>query len=130
VQVVLSVMNNLEQMNDNLHTFSEDSVLSESDQAVLKEAAEKFRAGIVVPCTACRYCTEGCPMQINIPDLFKIMNRDMLFGNHADSKRRYANATKDGGLASSCIGCLQCEGECPQHIEITARLREIAEAFE
>jgi predicted aldo/keto reductase-like oxidoreductase len=69
-------------------------------------------------------------MQINIPDLFKIMNRDMLFGNHADSKRRYANATKDGGLASSCIGCLQCEGECPQHIEITARLREIAEAFE
>jgi len=69
-------------------------------------------------------------MQINIPELFRIMNRDLLFGNHADSKRRYANATKDGGLASSCIGCLQCEGECPQHIEIRKHLKSAQKELE
>lgn len=69
-------------------------------------------------------------MQIDIPQLFKVMNRDLLFGDHEDSRRRYANAVKDGGTAGSCIHCLQCEGECPQHIEITSWLEKIAEAFE
>ena len=130
VKIVLSGMSAKEQMEDNLSYMADFKPLSEEEQKVIAAAQDAFKAIPQIPCTACHYCTGGCPMQINIPDLFKIMNRDMLFNDRADSKKRYANATKDGGLASSCIGCLQCEGECPQHIEITSWLHKIAEAFE
>ena len=130
VKIVLSGMSNLEQMDDNLSYMADFRPLDEAEQEVIRKAQEAFRALPQIPCTACHYCTGGCPMQIDIPNLFKIMNRDMLFGNHDDSRRRYANATKDGGNAGSCIGCLQCEGECPQHIQITDWLGRIAEAFE
>jgi predicted aldo/keto reductase-like oxidoreductase len=104
--------------------------LNEEEMKVIAEAQEALKQIEQIPCTACHYCTGGCPMQIDIPQLFKVMNRDLLFGDHEDSRRRYANAVKDGGTAGSCIHCLQCEGECPQHIEITSWLEKIAEAFE
>lgn len=130
VKIVLSGMSALEQMEDNLSYMADFKPLSEEEQKVIADAQAAFKEIPQIPCTACHYCTGGCPMQINIPDLFKVMNRDLLFGDHEDSKKRYANLTKDGGLASSCIGCRQCEGECPQHIEITDWLHKIAEAFE
>ena len=69
-------------------------------------------------------------MQIKIPDIFTAMNQKLIFNNMDGASRRYANATKDGGLASSCIHCLQCEDACPQHIEITSWLEKAAEVFE
>jgi len=130
VKIVLSGMSTKEQMEDNLSYMKDFKPLSEEEQKVIAKAQAAFKEIPQIPCTACHYCTGGCPMGINIPDLFKIMNRDMLFNNREDSKKRYANVTKDSGLASSCIGCLQCEGECPQHIAITDWLHKIAEAFE
>ena len=130
VKIVLSGMSNLEQMEDNLSYMADFKPLDEAEQKVIADAQEALRQIPQIPCTACRYCTGGCPMQINIPEIFRIMNRYMLFGDLNDAKRRYAHLTKDGGLASSCIGCLQCEGECPQHIEITEFLHKAAETLE
>ena len=130
VKIVLSGMSNLEQMEDNLSYMKNFKPLDAEEQKTIAAAQEALKKIPQIPCTACRYCTGGCPMHINIPGLFRIMNRDLLFGNHEDSRRRYQDMTKDGGAASTCIGCLQCEGECPQHIEITDWLGKIAEAFE
>ena len=130
VKIVLSGMSNVEQMEDNLSYMKDFKPLNEEEMKVIAEAQEALKQIEQIPCTACHYCTGGCPMQIDIPQLFKVMNRDLLFGDHEDSRRRYANAVKDGGTAGSCIHCLQCEGECPQHIEITSWLEKIAEAFE
>lgn len=69
-------------------------------------------------------------MQIKIPDIFTAMNRKLIFEDFEDAKKRYARTTKDGGLASSCIHCLQCEDACPQHIEITSWLERAAELLE
>ena len=35
---------------------------------------EIFRSKNLIPCTGCRYCTDGCPKQIAIPELFATMN--------------------------------------------------------
>ena len=130
VKIVLSGMSNLAQMDDNLSYMKDFQPLNEAEQAVIKDAQEAFAKIPQIPCTACHYCTGGCPMQINIPELFKVMNRYMLFHQEEDAKRRYAGVTAEGGKAGDCIGCLQCEGECPQHIHITEWLGKIAEAFE
>ena len=103
-------------------------------QAVLKEAAECFRAGIVVPCTACRYCTEGCPMNIPIPKYFSLYNEDM----REDLAQKgwtvnfsnYGNLAESFGKAADCIACGQCEGVCPQHLPITGYLQRIVNTYE
>jgi predicted aldo/keto reductase-like oxidoreductase len=130
VRIVLSGMSDLGQMEDNLSYMKDFRPLNEEEQKVIAKAQEELKKIPQIPCTACRYCTGGCPMQINIPELFKTMNRELLFGNHEDAKKRYDRQTRDGGKASSCIHCLQCEGECPQHINITEWLEKIAEAYE
>ena len=33
----------------------------------LWHSADMLRAAGTVPCTGCKYCVEGCPVQINIP---------------------------------------------------------------
>jgi predicted aldo/keto reductase-like oxidoreductase len=82
-------------------------------------------------CTGCHYCTDGCPMQIPIPDFFKAMNRKLVFENEADAKRRYENeARKHGVNASDCIQCGQCEDACPQRLPIIEYLQEVADALE
>lgn len=67
-----------------------------------------------VLCTACRYCTDGCPMHISIPDLFACYNAKKQF-NDWNSNYYYGVHTKDHGKASECIGCGQCEGVCPHN---------------
>ena len=82
-------------------------------------------------CTACHYCTDGCPMGIPIPDFFKAMNRKLIFENEADALKRYRSAAKKAGVnASDCIQCGQCEDACPQRLPIIEYLQEVADALE
>ena len=125
VQVILSGMSSLEQMDDNLATFEDDERLSEEDLNTLKEALDKFRSSIVVPCTACRYCTEGCPMQINIPEYLKVYNAWKIDGHEALAGM---SRVVSDGTPSVCIQCGACQAVCPQAIAIPDLLMELAEA--
>ncbi|MBR2802702.1 MAG: aldo/keto reductase [Erysipelotrichaceae bacterium] len=130
VMVVLSGMSNIAQMEDNLSYMKDFKPLSEEEQEVIAKAKAALASVRQIPCTACHYCTEGCPMQIAIPDIFAAMNAKLIWGQEENAKQRYARATANGGRASDCIHCLQCEGACPQHIEITSWLEEIAAELE
>ena len=68
VLVVLSGMSTLEQLKDNIATFDRPDPLTAEQEAVLMKACELFRNHFNVPCTACRYCCDDCPQQLNIPD--------------------------------------------------------------
>ena len=77
-----------------------------------------------IGCTACKYCTPGCPMSISIPDVFRTINTLRRYPDDWRSKNFYQGVASRGGKASDCIGCGQCEGVCPQHLHIIDLLKE------
>ena len=131
VLTVLSGMSTLEQVIDNVGYMSDFKPLTADEQAVVARAQEALASVHQYKCTACHYCTEGCPMGIPIPDFFAAMNRKLIFEDEADAKRRYTREAEKAGVnASDCIGCGQCEGACPQRLPIIEYLAEIADELE
>ena len=130
VMTILSGMSDEEQMRDNLSTFTNFEPLSDEEQ----KAVEKVRAGILdtpmIGCTACRYCTDGCPMNISIPDIFKAINTVRVYNESWRADNYYKSVTENAGKASDCIACGQCEGVCPQHLPVTELLKQGSEMFD
>ncbi len=124
VQVILSGMSNLEQMQDNLATFSGESGLCDADKALILEAGRQFRSQVQVPCTECRYCTAECPMEINIPAYLKIYNSFKVNGPGALWGLKKVESQ---GKPTDCIACGTCTGHCPQNIRIPEIMAELAE---
>lgn len=124
VQVILSGMSTLEQIVDNVATFSDETPLSEDDLKLLMEACDLFHTQLQVPCTACRYCTPDCPMEINIPEFLKIYNDFKVNGPRALSR---AKDVASSGTPSDCIGCGSCTTHCPQSIAIPEIMSQLAE---
>lgn len=127
---VLSGMSNEEQLNDNTSFMKDFKPLTDEERQVIAEVVDIFNKAPKIPCTACQYCVDDCPMKINIPRLFSTMNHYMTFGNKEADKRSYENAVKDRGRASECLHCGSCESHCPQHLEIIKELEKIAATFE
>lgn len=130
MMMVLSGMSSMEQMKDNLSYMKDFQPLNETELEAVKKVQRIFRGMNLIPCTACRYCTDGCPRQIAIPDLFAVMNTKQIYHDwNADFY--YNNVyTGAGRRASDCIQCGRCEKACPQHLPIRRLLTEIAAEFD
>lgn len=124
IVTILSGMSNDEQMADNLRTFSQFEPLSDAEKALIGEVNEVMFNSPLIGCTACRYCCDGCPSGINIPEIFRILNTIRLYGEEWRSANFYGGLTANGGKAKDCIGCGQCESVCPQHLSIIELLAE------
>ena len=113
MMIVLSGMSNLQQMEDNLAFMRDFKPLNETELAAVKKVQEIFRSKQLIPCTSCRYCTDGCPKHISIPDLFATMNTKQLY--HDWNADYYYNVvhTAPGRRASDCLKCGKCEKACP-----------------
>ncbi|GEM_PF-54345 len=130
ILVVLSGMSNLAQMEDNLSYMKDFKPLSEAEADTVKKAQDALTSIPSIPCTGCRYCVAGCPMQINIPSIFSAMNTNLVFQNKERAQGSYNMATRgDHGKASACIKCGACEAQCPQHLQIRDLLEQAAEMF-
>ena len=134
VMCVLSGMSSLEQMQDNISYMDDFEPLTEDQKAACFKVAELINAQTAIACTACHYCTDGCPMQICIPEYFSLYNEDMREDmEHKGWTINFTNYDKlaeEFGRASDCIGCGQCEAMCPQHLPIIDTLQKVAEHFE
>ncbi len=114
VRVVLSGMSNFEQMAQNIETFSASKPLSSAETDLLFAIAEDKKDA--VPCTACRYCTAGCPMELDIPMLIAAYN-DCKFASSFTVPMQM-DALDEAKRPSACIACGACAAICPQHIDI------------
>ncbi len=131
VMTILSGMSSEEQMEDNLNTFRHFEPLSEQEQQVIQTVVKKMQDKPLIQCTSCRYCCDGCPMSIHIPDIFRALNTARLYPGDNRPKMFYKNLVGAGsGRAGDCIGCGQCESVCPQHLPVIELLKEAADTLE
>ena len=127
---VLSGMSSVEQMKDNLSYMKDFQPLNEEEQAIIRQAQQILGKSNAIPCTSCHYCTEGCPMEIRIPDIFTAMNKQLGTGQIEAARQMYGEVTAPGHKASDCIQCGQCETACPQQLPIIENLKKAAEMYE
>jgi len=129
VAMVLSGMSNLEQMEDNISFMKDFKPLNEAEMEAVDKVSQILKAQDVIPCTACRYCVDGCPAKIAIPDLFADLNARKTYHDW-NSWFYYGIHVKNAGRASDCVGCGKCEKVCPQKLKIRELLKDVAKEFD
>ena len=127
VTTVLSGMNSIEQLEENLENFSP---LSGKELSALQKAAEIIRSETAVPCTGCSYCKGVCPLQIPIPEYFEVFNE---YSRNPDEgwkiEHAYSALTRNFSRPSDCLRCRLCEMNCPQKIAVSDELQKVARVF-
>lgn len=128
VTVTLSGMSDFEQVKQNIQTYQTEKPLSGEEKSVLAEIAKDMLKNLM-PCTACRYCTPYCPMQLDIPNLLELYN-NYVFSDGGIITTRKVNALPEDKKPSACLGCRACEQVCPQNIRISEALADFTERLQ
>ncbi len=124
VKVILSGMTSMEQVEDNLKTFTDFKPLSEEEKAGLEGIVKELRSRVQNGCTGCRYCMP-CPAGVNIPGNFKIWNNYHMYRTYGHVKWAWETEMKEEERAKNCIKCGKCEGVCPQKLPIRDHLTRV-----
>ncbi len=125
VTMILSGMSNMAQMEDNLATFAAEKPLSAAEKQMLFDIAEGMKNS--VPCTACRYCTDGCPLGLDIPTMLAAYNEVRVAPS--TNAIMHIEALPEEKQPTACIACGQCAAICPQSIDIPKELADFAAAM-
>ena len=128
VFVTLSGMSNLDQLRENVATFSEERPLGEEERQALQEVVDDLLGRGTVPCTACRYCTSHCPMGLDIPKLLELYNEAIVTGGSGGFiPSMFVGTLPEDKRPSACVRCGSCAAVCPQQIDIPGTLADFAE---
>ena len=123
VTLTLSGMSNMDQLKENIGIFSEKKPLTKDEIALLYALGRKMTAKNPLPCTGCKYCTEYCPKELDIPRLIELYNNYKFTTGGYIAPKETALMTEDE-KPSACIGCRACEGVCPQGIKISEMMAD------
>ena len=129
VKIVLSGMNKMQDLMENCKTFEDFKPLNELEKEFLSSQAEKLRENLAVPCSECGYCLKACPVEIPIPDYFRLYNIKKQSPDD-DIYRNYYDKLADEKVAiSECTMCESCIDYCTQKINIPEELKKVDEIF-
>lgn len=124
VKVILSGMSSMQQVEDNLKTFTDFRPLSGKENEVIGQIVEIIESRVKNGCTGCRYCMP-CPAGVNIPGCFSTWNTYHMYQNYNIVKWRWENELGDSQQAKNCVKCGKCESACPQKLSIRKDLEQV-----
>lgn len=124
IVAILSGMSTLEQVEENTELMGNCTPLTPEEQKAIEKVRTIYQSQHRIPCTVCRYCTDGCPAGIEIPELFALLNETRK--STGAEVRPYEDFTATG---AHCLDCGQCEAACPQHLQIRTLLKEVDKIF-
>jgi len=124
VKLVLSGMTTMEQVKDNLATFSPFVPLTQEEHGAIDIVRDMLRKRVNNGCTACRYCMP-CPAGVDIPWNFAAWNVYGIFQNPGDVFWQWGFGDEEKKKAQNCVDCGLCEEACPQHISIREDLKRL-----
>ncbi len=126
VGMTLSGMSNFEQLRQNIATYETEKPLNDEEMALILGVAQKMTEKDTLPCTACRYCTTHCPMQLDIPMLIELYN-EFNYVKGAFVPQMVIKSLPEEKRPAACIGCRACEAVCPQNIKISEMMSDFTE---
>lgn len=126
VTMVLSGMSSMEQLQENIHTYSEDKPLNEKEMETLLAIAGGMLEKKILPCTSCHYCVSHCPQELDIPELLALYNEHCFTEGGFIAPMALSSYPKEK-LPSACIGCGSCQAVCPQQIDIPEAMSDFAQ---
>ena len=115
VMTILSGMNSLEQLNDNIDTLTDFVPMTDTELNICQNAAAMINKSDIIPCTGCDYCAD-CPENIKISTIFSVYNK--LKTGEYTKEQAEAEYRQIDAVADACIGCGKCASHCPQSIKI------------
>ncbi len=125
VTLTLSGMSNFDQLKENIAVFEEHKPLNEPEMQALYDISHEMTRKNTLPCTACRYCTEKCPMELDIPRIIELYN-EHTYTDGGFIAPMAMDAFPSEKKPSACLGCRACEAVCPQNIKISEMMRDFA----
>lgn len=126
VAIVLSGMSNMGQMKENITTFEKEDPLNANEMKVLHDIAQSMINEVALPCTNCRYCTNYCPQELDIPFLLELYNQRKLTGEGDFRASMALSSLPEEKQPQACAGCSSCEAVCPQQLKIADALSDFA----
>ncbi len=132
VETVLSGMSDMAQLEENIACLEGFTGFDDVHMDAMERAKASIRSSVAVPCTACRYCMKSCPNDILIADYISLYNAEKANPKEGFSLQAlyYGNISRNHGRASDCVGCGECERNCPQHLRISEIMGDVAGLFE
>jgi len=128
VDCVLSGMNSLEQVKENVEIASRQDIISEHDQEIIREVARTYRTFLGNDCTRCGYCMP-CPHGVDIINCLTEYNIAHMMGDAKASAMQYFSLIDDDSRADSCVQCMECLPFCTQMLNIPEELQKVYEYF-
>ncbi len=126
VMTILSGMNSIEQLEDNINTLTAFEPMTNSELNICQNAAAMINKSDIIPCTGCDYCSD-CPKDVKISTIFSVYNKSKT-GELTEEQSRKAYNNIDVG-ADACISCGKCASHCPQSIKIPSMLEKIKSLY-
>ena len=131
VNVVLSGMSTMEQLNENLEIAERGQVnsLTGDELELYKKVRAIYQERIHVGCTGCNYCMP-CPRGVDIPLNLNLLNDVYMYENMEKPVGNYKFLKGKKMSAGFCNQCGDCEKKCTQNLQITRYLAENVDLFE